>query len=539
MTIRQELFTLYDREMSCPPRGGCRQREGVTPLVLYFIVFGSGAMLMSLQMVGSRLLAPYFGTSIFVWGSLIGVFLGALSLGYFLGGALSDRLPRTEVLAGVLTAAGAAVAFIPLVSTPVQTWVIARAPGPQAGPLLSSTLLFFVPSVLMGMVSPYAIKLKTRDLGQVGNMAGRLYGVSTCGSILGTVATSFYLIPALGVQAIVRALGAGLMLLGMLGLMSVGARRHAQRAVVAALIGLLLLTPATVTPAGSGRVVFQAQTLYHQLYVVDREGVRYLKFNRSLQGGMRLDDLYQSSLPYADYFHLALAFNPKIGDVLVIGLGGGLAPKRFHRDYPEMSIDAVEIDPVVVRVARDFFYVPEDHRMRLHVLDGRQFIQRAGGRWDLIILDAYHADSIPFHLTTIEFFREVRARLRPGGIVAFNMIGAVEGDASRLFRALHRTFRAVFPYLYSFPIGLARDGLGGTIRNVIVFGTLSDALDGGGREVLTARVRVLAAGRVSVPYFAEFVADFWEQAIPYADVGILTDDHAPVDTLMHVYRQRW
>jgi len=507
--------------------------------VLYFVVFGSGAMLMSLQMVGSRLLAPYFGTSIFVWGSLIGVFLGALSLGYFLGGALSDRLPRSEILAGVLTAAGATVALIPLVASPVQTWVMVRAPGPQAGPLLSSTLLFFVPSMLMGMVSPYAIKLKTRDLGQVGNVAGRLYGVSTCGSILGTVATSFFLIPALGVQAIIRALGAGLMGLGLLALMSLHGRRHAQRVVVASLIGLVLLGPAAATPAGPGRVVFQAQTLYHQLYVVDSEGVRYLKFNRSLQGGMRLDDHYQSSLAYADYFHLALAFNPNIRDVLVIGLGGGLAPKRFHRDYREMSIDAVELDPVVVRVAREFFYVPEDHRMRLHVLDGRQFIQRARGQWDLIILDAYHADSIPFHLTTLEFFREVRARLRPGGVVAFNMIGAVEGDASRLFRAMHRTFRAVFPYLYSFPIGLSRDGLNGSIRNIIVFGTLSETLEGGDREVLMGRVRLLAAGRVSVPGFVDFVADFWQRDIPYADVGILTDDHAPVDTLMHVYRQRW
>ncbi|MEW6523061.1 MAG: fused MFS/spermidine synthase [Bacillota bacterium] len=507
--------------------------------MLYFVVFGSGAMLMSLEMVGSRILAPYFGTSIFVWGSLIGVFLGALSIGYFLGGALSDRAPRTEVLAAVLVASGATVAVIPLVSTPVQAWILGRDPGPQLGPLLACMALFFVPSVFMGMVSPYAIKLKARDLDRVGNIAGRLYGISTFGSILGTLATSFYLIPALGVQAIIRSLGAGLMGLGLLALVSAGARRRTQWAAVAALICLVLLTPAAVSPAGPGRVVYEAQTLYHQIYVVDSEGVRYLKFNNSFQGGMLLDDPYQSSFPYADYFHLSLVFNPEIKNVLVVGLGGGMAPKRFHRDYPHMSIDAVEIDPVVVRVARQYFHVPEDDRLRLFAQDGRQFVQKTDQRYDLVILDAYYADSIPFHLTTVEFFREVKACLNPGGVVAFNMIGAVEGRSSKLFRTMHRTFQTVFPHLYSFPIGMAQDGQTGSIRNVIVFGTASDALGGGGRGVLVARMRLLAASRVSIKGFEGFAADFWEKVILYDDVEALTDDHAPVDTLLHVYRQPW
>lgn len=505
--------------------------------VLYLVVFGSGAMLMALEMVGSRILAPHFGTSIFVWGSLIGVFLGALSLGYVLGGALSDRYPHPSGLAAILAAAGATVAVVPLAAGPVQLGLLGRDLGPRLGPLLACTALFFVPSVFMGMVSPYAIRLQARALDRVGNTAGRLYGLSTLGSIAGTILTSFYLIPALGVRAIVFSLGAGLGGLGLLLALGRPGSARLRWLVAVTVVGTVLLGATAPRPAGpGGKVVHQAQTLYHQLYVVDEGGVRYLKFNQSFQGGMRLDDPYASAFPYADYFHLALAFQPNLRDVLVIGLGGGLVPKRFHRDYPEVRIDAVEIDPAVVEVARRFFGVPEDDRLRLHCMDGRRFVQQSREQYDLIILDAYYADSIPFHLTTVEFFRELRPRLRDNGVVAFNIIGAVEGRPSKLFRSLYRTFQTAFPYLYAFPIGLGADGKGDRYRNVIVFGTRHDLVGGPPPQVIAERVRQLAGTRVTVPGYAGFLGDLYDLPLPLEEVQVLTDDHAPVDTLLHLYR---
>jgi spermidine synthase len=498
-------------------------------LVLRVVVFGSGAILMGLEIVGSRIIAPFFGSSVFVWGALISIFLGALSLGYYLGGTMADRWPSASVLALLLALAGVAILALNAVSRPVlvafDTWDL----GPRLNPLLASVVLFALPSILMGTTSPFAIKLVARDLATVGTSAGVLYALSTAGSIAGTIATAFFLIPSLGIRAILYLLGGGLLVFA--GLLLAAYGRGARPALAAA----VLLAVLTVAPADAGpirlptqRVVYERDSVYHQISVLEDGLNRYLRFNRSFQGGMVLRDPYESPFLYTSYAHLAHIFHPAIRRVLMIGLGSGTIPKRFTRDYPDLSVDSIELDPAVVDVAKRFFEVREDTRHRITVQDGRVFVRRTDARYDLVILDAYFAEGIPFHLATKEFLEQVRERLSAGGVVVSNIIGALDGPDSRLYRALHKTYGAVFPGLYPFPtaFGLARNPT--EIRTIILVSTARPGLTA--EQILTAAQRLRADRRVTLP-LDRYARDHYDRRVATDDVPLLTDNYAPVDIL--------
>ena len=311
---------------------------------------------------------------------------------------------------------------------------------------------------------------------------------------------------------------------------------------VAALAGLSPVVQA-VPGAGGMRVLFEADSVYHHIVVAEDDEARYLRFDRAFQSGMLLRSTYESPFLYPAYAHLALIFRPQANPstrsarsgsterVLVVGLGGGSIPKRFWRDYPDMAIEVAELDPMVVEVAKRFFEVREDPRLRIVVQDGRQFLLRSARKYDIIILDAYFAESIPFPLTTVEFYRLVKSRLEPGGVVISNVIGALEGPRSQLFRAMYKTHGQVFPGLYPFAVAyrpyLDTDG----IRNIMLVATDERGLS---RSQILARARQVAP-RTTFPRFVQYAGDYYDGTIATSDVPILTDDYAPVDTLIPVY----
>ncbi len=499
-------------------------------MILRVVVFGSGAVLMGLEIVGSRVIAPFFGSSVYVWGGLISIFLAALSLGYYLGGTMADRWPRPGVLATLLSLAGLAILTLNAVSRPVLVAFDAWNLGPRLNPLLASIILFSMPSVLMGTTSPFAIKLVARDLATVGTSAGILYALSTAGSIFGTVATAFFLIPALGVRAILYLLGGLLLLLAALLMVSYG--RAARPALAAAVVLLVLLAPApghgAPIPIPTQRVIYEKDSAYHQISILEDGFNRYLRFNRSFQGGMVLKDPFESPFLYTSYAHLARVFHPAIRRVLLIGLGSGTIPKRFTRDYPDVSIDTVELDPVVEDVAKQFFEVKEDARHRIVVSDGRVHLRRSDQKYDVIILDAYFAEGIPFHLATKEFLELARDHLAPDGIVVSNIIGALDGPQSKLYRALHKTYGSVFPGLYPFPVafGLARNPT--ETRTIILIATGKSGMKAD--EILAAAKRLRSEGKVRLPLDG-YAKDFYEKPVATDDVPLLTDNYAPVDIL--------
>jgi spermidine synthase len=244
---------------------------------------------------------------------------------------------------------------------------------------------------------------------------------------------------------------------------------------------------------------------------------------------MELDSPFVSPFEYVDYLSLALAYRPTARNVLFVGLGGGSAPKRLWRDFPDVRIQAVELDPEVVDVAYRWFALPRSSRLDVVVEDGRRFLVRDERRWDAIVLDAYYADSIPFHLVTREFMQLVRERLAPGGVVVANVIGALEGENSKLFRSLYRTYRSVFPSLTVHPVDFQRDTT--AVRNIIVVAA-QGALPA--REFLLERWNELRAEHPQAPDLARAINRRYEKFVPTRDVPILTDDYAPTDALLLV-----
>jgi len=470
------------RRVQQQPAAGAKPPRGVG-LPLYVVVFVCGAVLMAFEIVGSRILAPTFGSTIFVWGSLIGVFLAALSLGYFVGGGLADRLPKFAVLGAIIAAAGLLVLVVPLIAPACCHGIDKMSPGGRANPLLASMALFFVPSVLLGMVSPYAVRLQAQSVATMGNVAGRLYALSTLGSIAGTLAATFWLVPTYWTSTTVKALGVCLVAVSLLALVpsalrrakGVGSAAGAAVVLLAAAGGLAAVRPPSYIHLDQDEtLVDELDSPYQHIGVVlmshgygeadKRWSLRmmfdkYIESEVMVQSGdpsdIRLKEPYESGAKYTDTLHLPFLFNAQARKVLIIGGGGGVVPTIFRRDYPQLEkIDVVEIDPTVVEVAEKYFgFRPGRDGVNVHVMDGRVYIRECREKYDIIILDAFTGGRPPFHLLTAECLAQVKARLGPRGVVHMNIISAVEGEKSRLFWAMLKTFRHVFGprRVYVFP----------------------------------------------------------------------------------------
>lgn len=505
-------------------------------LLLNIVVFISGAVLMALEIVGSRVLAPYFGNSIFVWGSLISVVLAALSVGYYWGGWLSERNPSFARLLLLLVIPGALIFFLPFVYPSVNNSIAETDFGSRLNPLIASTIFFLLPGIFLGTISPYAIRLAATTLTSVGSTAGTLYALSTCGSIFGTLLTAFYLIPAIGVSNIIHSLGVTLVLLALLlwplaRLRLDPVEKPAKMAKSAVALFILAVVSSGLTPPlwANVKILLQKDSFYHRIRVEEDDEARYLYFDRTLQSAMNLDNTTALRLIYSRYTSLGLAFRPDAKKVLIIGLGGGSIPKKYNKEFPSLEIDVAEIDPEVIEVARKYFSLKEGKNLRVHAQDGRLFLTRTQQRYDMILLDAYYTDAIPFHLTTREFFQTAERKLTPNGIVVANIIGAVNGPGGKITRSVVKTLRGIFPQIYLFPtrgsLGVSLD----TIQNVIVVATREkQRLDI--REIVR---RAAAVGRDLFPSPIREIQASYHDGKLADDVPVLTDDYAPTDNLLH------
>jgi spermidine synthase len=490
--------------------------------LLRLTVFVVGAVLLGLEIVGSRVLAPYFGSSIFVWGSLISTFLAGLTLGYYLGGFLADRRPDLSTMAVLILLPGILVATLPLLAPAVNRTIASVDFGPRLNPLLATLSLFFLPSVFMGTTSPYAIKLAASSLATIGNTAGSMYAISTAGSIVGALLTAFYLIQTIGVRSILRSLGVALVALAILLLLisSFARRRLAKRIVVA---GVLIACFVGVYPASAAVTLYEKDSQYHHIIVNEDGKERTLRFDRLRQSALDLKDPDRMVFEYTRYLHLALAFADDPRRALFIGLGGGSAPRRFHRDYPSLVIDIAELDPEVITVAKRYFLFKENERMNVQAVDGRIFVNKTPHQYDMVFLDAYYADAIPFHLTTREFLQELKRKLTPRGIVVANIIGSVRGSDSKLFRSMLKTLGTEFAQTYVFPVR--------GVSNIIAIAT-QDRARVPKQTVLSRAHRLQEQHSLRFP-LEEYAHTYAMDPIPQEDVPVLTDDYAPVDGLLH------
>ena len=423
--------------------------ERRTAVAIGVAVFLSGAVLLGLEITASRVLAPTFGSSLYVWGSLIGIVLTGLAIGYWAGGALADRMPTPYLLVAALGLGAVLVALVPVLDDTILTWIVDWDPGPRLDPLLAAALLFGPASVVLASASPIAVRLAANSLERLGRTAGRLFSISTAGSIFGTFVTAFWLVPELGTDQVI-AIGAVTLVAAAL-VVALSVRLVPAAVVLAgALAGAVALaisvapdgqqtlsgaatknwsplyrlrenhTPGKLDPAAVGEIggeftVREARdTQYHRLFVVDDSDSRYLRFDSSFQSGMWLDDHYQDAVRVHG-LPRPRRRPPPVGEERPLH-----RPRRrlgAEADVPRLSAAADaggRARPRGREGRLPLVRAPARPRLKVDVDDGRRWLTRHDGRWDVIVIDAFYADSIPFHLATHEFLRG-RARAARAG----------------------------------------------------------------------------------------------------------------------------
>jgi spermidine synthase len=413
---------------------------------LGLIVFVVGVSILGAEIAAARLLAPYFGASTIVWANTIGIVLVALSAGYWYGGRLADRNPTPVGLYRIVLLSGLLLAAVPFAADPFLGAAVdaldSISAGAFVGSLLGVTVLVAVPVLVSGAVAPYALRLAVADVEHAGTVAGRLYAISTAGSLLGTFLSALLLIPLIGTRRTFIVFGLALVLLAVAGL----ARRRLLLA-PAALVVALALPVGTVkgeTDAGA-RVIHEADTEYQYARVVeDRDGTRRLELNEGQAvhsvwrpGSYLTDDYWDEMLvlPFAAHRRPPRA-------IAILGNAAGTTARAYGHYFPATAIDAVEIDGELTDIGRRYFDLHAP-RLRTHTADARPYLRRTRERYDAIIVDAYRQPYIPFYLATKEFFALARGRLRPGGVVLINV--GHPARSSRLERVLSATLASVFP----------------------------------------------------------------------------------------------
>ncbi|MBA3770680.1 MAG: fused MFS/spermidine synthase, partial [Blastocatellia bacterium] len=411
-------------------------------------VFVCGAVVMIFEITGSRVLSPFLGASTYVWTSLIGVILGSLSLGYYLGGRLADKWPDVKILAGAIFIAAGFISLTVLSKELVLAGIETAPVGIELRSVLASLILFAPASVCLGFVTPYCVRLKMASVEDSGRTVGRLYALSTVGSIFGTFAAGFFLIPFVGSIRTLYALSLVLILLSIFLVPFTISRLS---------IGVLTVFVLSMVANEAGTLLLLDQNGLHD---IDTEYSRVQVFNaadpktgrpiRALatdpyftQSAMFLDG-DEPVFDYSRYYHLVRHVKPEFEKVLVIGGAG----------YSSAKIDVVEIDEGMTEIAREYFDLVDDARINIFHEDARTYLRRTrSGEYDAIMMDAFGSlFSVPYQLTTIEAVREIRRNLRDDGVVIFNLGSAITGEASHFLQAEMATYRAAFPQVYLFKV---------------------------------------------------------------------------------------
>jgi spermidine synthase len=491
------------------------------------LVFVGGMTSLALEMCASRLLGAYFGTSLYIWGCIIGLILLYLTVGYFLGGRLADRYPHAQALYAITAIAALSILIIPFVCRGILSWSITAMEQISVSVFLSSLigtmLLFAIPVTLLGLVSPYAIRLLARDIKSSGRISGSLYAISTVGSILGAFLPVLWLIPTYGVLRTLLIFAVLLLLMSFIGLLP---RLRFPIAAPSTVLTLVVIVGVLIVPLGSLKqipnLIYEKESLYNYIQVTqNKDGTRELILNE----GQAIHSIYYPDPNkiltgwYWDYFLAAPYFNKnyqpsQFKSAAIIGLAAGTIAHQITQVYGPVSIDGVELDPAIVDVGRKYFGMNESN-LHVYEQDGRPFMDTTRHTYDLVAIDAFQQPYIPFQLTTREFFEQIRAHMSPTGVLTLNT-GHTQTD-HRLVQAFINTLSTVFPSVYVFNVP-------GTINTEIM---------------ATRQPTSLEDFRANLSRFGSntTMGQVASEVLPVADVGhsdggmVFTDDKAPVEQI--------
>ncbi|MEO8204943.1 MAG: fused MFS/spermidine synthase [Chthoniobacterales bacterium] len=428
-------------------------------IILGMTCFLSGGAILVIELAGNRLLAPIFGNSLYTWTGLISIILLAISLGDYLGGWMVDRNPRFILISRVLFLAAGFVFLIPAIvpwfSHNATKWSILW------GPLIVAVLLFAAPAILLATVTPIAIRLLSKTMGDqhIGISAGTIGMLASLGSFTGTLLAGFVLIPMIGVRELYWVVGGLITLLAILHLFLMRDEEKKKNIPTLAIL-FCVAAPLMVfffEDARISAIIFQKDTFYHLIRVVEKTGEanpeRVLTLDNTVEGGQRFPS-GEITFAYQKYWQLSEAFPNPIRRAVFFGAGAFAMPQHLSRLHPEIPVDVVEIDPEVIRVGKQFFALGDYEKIIPHAMDARRFLSHTpDGTYDYIFGDAYHGmQYVPNHLLTQEFFELVKSKLTPDGVYAMNFIGALQGKKSEVFLHVLATLRSAFPEVQVYPL---------------------------------------------------------------------------------------
>jgi spermidine synthase len=484
---------------------------------LEIAVFICGAVVMVFELIGSRILGPFFGTSIFVWTSLIGIILGSLSLGYYLGGKFSDKKSDFNTLSFIIFLSAASVGITILIKDVLLLYLQKNISDIRISSVIASLVLFLPTSVLLGMVSPYAAKIKLDSLSTSGSTIGNLYAISTAGSIVGTFLSGFFLIPHFGTNKLLVILS--------LTLIFVSLSFSVKKIKKTKFLFLIMMVIAWFALSGFNFLLakngfIDIDTAYNRIWIYNYDDqktnkpIRVMGINNENHTSMFLDSDELAS-EYAKYYNLARHFNPDFKATLMIGGAGYAYPKYFLLKYPGATIDVIEIDPGVTELAKKYFRLKENPRLKIYHEDGRIYLNKTQNKYDVIFGDSFASYySVPYQLTTKEAIQKKYNLLNDNGLVILNLVSAMEGNKGEFLRAEYATYKSIFPQVYLFPVKEMSNG--NKVQNIILVALKSEKDQ---------------PFNDPDPELNECLGHLWKNKINL-DMPILTDDYAPVDYYM-------
>lgn len=481
---------------------------------LNIIAFICGAAVMAIEIVAARVMSPYFGNSIIVWTSLIGVILTALSLGYWQGGKIADKNPSFARLSFLLVLAGLLVAFIAF----SKNFFLAHAANIRDLRLstIAAEIVLFAPvSFVLAMVTPYVVRLRLREIGSSGETVGSLYAVSTIGSIIGTFAAGFVLLALIGSTAILLCISA---------LLFVASVVSSRNAFLGARVSIFLLAtalaigaPRTSVTFITGNLRYETDTQYNHVLVYDGldnhtgRPTRNMFIDRwGTESSMFTDKDDGLVFEYQKYFRLGQHFDPNGRSYLLLGGGAFTYVSEFFRRVPDGSLDVVELDPHFAILAEKYFDLASHPGLSIITSDARTYLNQNHKKYDVINLDVFTSRAIvPFHMTTQETAKRISEMLAPHGVVVMNLISAVKGTGSYFLRAEFSTYRSVFSRVEIFSLGNDPEA----VQNVILV-AFKDSSE--------------PSWSSNDPEISTYLAHRRTEAVEN-DIPILTDDFAPVE----------
>lgn len=485
--------------------------------ILHVVVFVCGAVVMIFEIVGSRVLSPFIGTSTYIWTSLIGVILASLSLGYWLGGRMADRRPDVKLLAAFIFGAGGLISLTVLVKDVLLSMIAAAPVALEIKALVAATLLFAPASICLGVVTPFAARLEIKSLETTGGTVGRLYALSTVGSILGTFLAGFLLIPFVGSIRTLYAISAMLILSSVL--LAPLAISKLNMTIIVLFFFSIIGNEMSAWALRATSELRDIDTEYSRVQVfrtvhaaTDKQMVALTTDPYFVQSAMYVDsdDLV---LEYSRFYHLMRHFKPDFTRTLIIGGAGYSFPKEYLRNYQDALIDVVEIDPQMTAIARRFFRLQDDPRMTIIHEDARMFLNKSeSSKYDVVLMDAFGSlFSVPYHLTTREAVVNLSRVLKDDGVVIFNLGSAISGPGSKFLQAELRTYREVFPNVYLFKV--RSEYADDRLQNLIL---------------VASRSNRPAAMTSDDPAIASLLGHLYANDVTFNE-PILTDDLAPVE----------